>query len=333
MTLGRFRRHGRFELDSQKRRLIAFIPGSAPAALGASINRSPQRAAGDEGDRINGFCQMPSRILREGILTSERVNSLSPHAELFYRRLMSVVDDFGRFSAHPALLRAACYPLRVDEVREADISRWLSSVESAGLILLYAVNSKRFLEMIDFRQQVRAKESKFPAPHTLSECESITHPSRSEREANVLGVGDEGAVEDGVEDEDERDRAPPPKFSRNGQFAEEFLAFWNATVPFSKARRLKGPRLVSLYARQKDEDFVAHWREAILKIPDSPFLRGENDRGWKANVEWFLRPETLTKILEGNYDSRKGVQTKFQTGSGQVFDPNGGKDDPNFGKL
>jgi hypothetical protein len=42
---------------------------------------------------------MPVRILREGILTSERVDTLSPAAEVFYRRLMSVVDDFGRFSA------------------------------------------------------------------------------------------------------------------------------------------------------------------------------------------------------------------------------------------
>ncbi len=48
---------------------------------------------------------MPNRILREGILTSERVNLLSWEAEVFYRRLMSVVDDYGRFHAHPALLR------------------------------------------------------------------------------------------------------------------------------------------------------------------------------------------------------------------------------------
>jgi hypothetical protein len=39
---------------------------------------------------------MPSRLLREGILDSEAVNALSFAAEVFYRRLMSVVDDFGR---------------------------------------------------------------------------------------------------------------------------------------------------------------------------------------------------------------------------------------------
>ena len=128
---------------------------------------------------------MPSRILREGILTSERVNKLAPQAELFYRRLMSVVDDFGRYYAHPALLRAACYPLRVDEVSEADIASWLTEVESAGLIALYAVDGKRYLEIIDFRQQVRAKESKFLAPPILiSTCEADDKRLRSIREAD-----------------------------------------------------------------------------------------------------------------------------------------------------
>jgi hypothetical protein len=106
---------------------------------------------------------MPNRILREGILTSERVNALAHRSELFYRRLMSVVDDYGRFSAHPGLLRAACFPLKIDEVREADISRWLTEVESAGLILLYAVDGKPYLELTGLGSP-RAKESRYPAP-------------------------------------------------------------------------------------------------------------------------------------------------------------------------
>ena len=54
---------------------------------------------------------MPNMILREGILTSERVNSLTTEEEIFYRRLISVVDDYGRYYAKPELLRSACFPL------------------------------------------------------------------------------------------------------------------------------------------------------------------------------------------------------------------------------
>ena len=69
---------------------------------------------------------MPSRILREGINTSPKVNALSPMAELFYRRLMTVADDYGRFYANPATLRGACWPTCPEKVTEAQISGWLS---------------------------------------------------------------------------------------------------------------------------------------------------------------------------------------------------------------
>lgn len=108
---------------------------------------------------------MPSRILREGILTSERVAELGWPAEVFYRRLMSVVDDYGRYYATPMLLRAACYPLHLDKVSDADIGKWLQATEKAGLVSVYpASDGKRYLQMADFKQQVRAKDSRFPAP-------------------------------------------------------------------------------------------------------------------------------------------------------------------------
>lgn len=115
---------------------------------------------------------MPNRILREGILSSERVNALGWEAEVFYRRLMSVVDDYGRYTAHPALLRAALYPLKLETVSDACIARLLEEVRSAGLVNLYMVADKPYLELADFRQQVRAKVSKFPAPPGICEADA-----------------------------------------------------------------------------------------------------------------------------------------------------------------
>ncbi len=107
---------------------------------------------------------MPTRILREGILTSERVNELPPEGELFYRRLMSVVDDFGRFSANHTLLRSAAYPLKPDLYNEERIAEFLGQCEAARLLQVYEVAGKRYLEMIDFRQRTRANTSKCPEP-------------------------------------------------------------------------------------------------------------------------------------------------------------------------
>lgn len=106
---------------------------------------------------------MPARLLREGILDSDAVCSLSFPAEVFYRRLMSVVDDFGRFDGRAAVLKSRLYPLQGDKVREADIPRWIAECEKAGLIVLYTVAAKPY---ILFRKLgvPRAKESKWPAP-------------------------------------------------------------------------------------------------------------------------------------------------------------------------
>ncbi len=105
---------------------------------------------------------MPTRLLREGILSSERVNRLSEGAEIFYRRLISVVDDYACYCASPTLLRASCYPLRIDRVTDADILGWLSECEAAGLVRVY--DSGRHLEVQDFRQAIRAKHRRFPDP-------------------------------------------------------------------------------------------------------------------------------------------------------------------------
>jgi hypothetical protein len=96
--------------------------------------------------------------------------------EVFYRRLMSVVDDFGRYYADFGLLRAACYPRQLDKVSDPDIGKWLRACVDAALVRMYpAEDGESYLELLDFGQQVRAKKSKFPNPpadakHLRSRC-------------------------------------------------------------------------------------------------------------------------------------------------------------------
>lgn len=89
--------------------------------------------------------------------------------------------------------------------------------------------------------------------------------------------------------------AAPPK-------AEAFVALWNelTTKPIPRClevtegrRRAIGKRLI--------ERPLEQWAEVFKAIEASPFCRGENDRGWRATLDWVLRPETATKVLEGKY--------------------------------
>jgi len=144
---------------------------------------------------------MPNRILRDNILSSEPVASLKWDEEVFYRRLMSIADDYGRHESSPQLLRARCYPLQTDHVRVADITRWMAACQKAGLILGYAKDGKAYLEICKFGQQLRSA-SKCPAP-------PATDISCNQLLANdCLGVSVSVSVSEGVCVGDEQ---PTPK--------------------------------------------------------------------------------------------------------------------------
>ena len=106
---------------------------------------------------------MPNRYIRASAIESEAVNSLQWQAEVFYRRLLNRVDDFGRFTANNALLRAAIFPLQTERVRETDLSRLLAECEKAGLLYVYTASGKQFLVLQKW-ERGRALKSEYPRP-------------------------------------------------------------------------------------------------------------------------------------------------------------------------
>ena len=45
--------------------------------------------------------------------------------------------------------------------------------------------------------------------------------------------------------------------------------------------------------------------EAIAKVRDSPFLKGQNTRNWVITFDWLIKPNNFIKVLEGNYDKEE----------------------------
>ena len=106
---------------------------------------------------------MPNRYVREDAIESDRVNALSWQGEVFFRRLINRVDDFGRYSASLALLRATIFPLQLDRVSEKDVERLLKEAEANGLLATYEDGGKRFLALAKW-EHGRALKSKYPPP-------------------------------------------------------------------------------------------------------------------------------------------------------------------------
>lgn len=101
---------------------------------------------------------------------------------------------------------------------------------------------------------------------------------------------------------EEKSKDPPLAPPRGDGLAAELTELWNSQAPLPKIKTMSPKRRKSLNARNTDAFWRDNWREALRKVPTIPGLVGENERGWVANVEWFLRPDTVTHIIEGKYD-------------------------------
>lgn len=142
---------------------------------------------------------MPDRIVRAGILTSEPVNQLSWGAEVFYRRLMNVADDYGRYDGRLSVIRGQLYALQIDRATEAQIDEWIIECHNAKLVLRYIVNGKTYLEIAKFDQRIRSAASKWPTPldtceHSPTTADNVRQPPTN---APVVVVVCEDVVEDG----------------------------------------------------------------------------------------------------------------------------------------
>lgn len=147
---------------------------------------------------------MPNRMLRDWT-RSDKVNSLTVNAERFFTRLIMVVDDYGRFYADPRLLKANLFPLLLDSIRDADILRWMAECQKAELIVVFENNSKKYLQIDDFRQRLRIKRQKFPNPDGSNMRTYDGHVSDiSQQDVNLK----RREVEDEVE---EKEKAPALK--------------------------------------------------------------------------------------------------------------------------
>jgi hypothetical protein len=102
-------------------------------------------------------------------------------------------------------------------------------------------------------------------------------------------------------------RKKPTRKSAGGTTTLPKLAeIWNQHCgAFRKVTGCGGERLKSANARWQEMPDETHWIEIIERIKKSPFCSGQNDRGWKANFDFLIRPNTRFKVLEGTYDGHR----------------------------
>lgn len=78
---------------------------------------------------------------------------------------------------------------------------------------------------------------------------------------------------------------------------------------YSKIVKLTDGRQTAIKARLAEYS-LEQIKQAFVMAEESNFLKGQNDRGWKANFDWLVKPGNMVKVLEGNYVNKPGKPTQ-----------------------
>lgn len=205
---------------------------------------------------------MPTRLFREGIVDSPRVNALSWGAECFYKRLLNKAEDFGRYIADPVLLRSYLYGRKIDKhgnpaVTLEDIRGWLAECTSrdglrpgeSPLLTVYTVDGQDYIHIDKYGQQIRAKNARYPEPpaHALHVQTDAKHVktdakhvcTKTDSESNAKTEAEAGTLPAFPDFLEPADPGPskPGEAERTRWFENEFWPIVWAKIGVGDARK------------------------------------------------------------------------------------------------
>lgn len=97
---------------------------------------------------------------------------------------------------------------------------------------------------------------------------------------------------------------PPSSEPKNDGSA--LLEVWNKhRGPLPEAVALTGKRKSHAIQRLEEIPDLNYWADVVARMAGSEFCNGANDRGWTANFDFLLRPDTHVKVIEGSYQNKR----------------------------
>jgi len=110
----------------------------------------------------------PKRMVHRTIWASGQVAKLSRDARLLFIGLITLGDDDGRLKGSPSLIRSQIFPYD-DDVKVADVDRWLKEIVAQKLVVGYCIEDECFFyhpKWDDYQhiREDRRRESAIPAP-------------------------------------------------------------------------------------------------------------------------------------------------------------------------
>lgn len=149
---------------------------------------------------------MSNRMIKDSMLASDKIASLSDFEFRLWIGLILIVDDMGRGDARPAIIKGRVFPLR-ERVSMRDVEDALHGLAAKGCISLYEVDGKSYFWFPTWgkHQRIRDVRPKYPGP----DDESAARPPSPHSAADCRNARPED------EDESKTNTNPNPKTKTN----------------------------------------------------------------------------------------------------------------------
>nr|DAO85270.1 MAG TPA: replisome organizer protein [Caudoviricetes sp.] len=104
-------------------------------------------------------------------------------------------------------------------------------------------------------------------------------------------------------------------------------AYTSTCKSLQRCTILSDKRKSAIKARFASGYTLEDFETVFKKAENSKFLKGGNDRDWRASFDWLIKDANMAKVLDGNYDDWKGDGTSDGRESGQKIVEGGGGHD------
>lgn len=271
-----------------------------------------------------------SRNIKPGFFQNEVLADMPALVRLLFAGLWTIADRDGRLEDRARRIKVALMPY--DEI-DVDGALDMLSAGSDPFIIRYEVNGARYIQITKWREhqkphhmELASQIPAFSVNESSTTCAQTVHESSTPRPPvkgisnKVKGISNQESEESAIEPE-----APADDFDVQ---RDRFTDCWNNAQGVRLISSMSNTRLSQLRARLGEtiriQAVAWNWLDALeemirTKFP-LPVTRGDPS-GWKPDVDWILKPDSLPAIVEGKYDwEKKSGNRSNDFGPGQRYD-------------
>ena len=237
-----------------------------------------------------GFCFVPWAVVDDPTLT--------PHDRAVYLALCRFSDRDG--ACFPSLSTIAAR----GNVSLAQVKRAISKLESRGFISRERRrgehgNESTLYHLLSMEGGLRESQGRLQQSLSLAQKEPILGSGGATKKNHITRTSEERREGEGV-------RSPrSARHTPEKALLDAVVALYHRMLPgLPKIRLLSSKRRTSIGALIGADSArvdLAWWQEYFGIVARSPWLLGENPRGWTADLDWLLSEGNMTKTLEGKY--------------------------------